>query len=518
MKIYDLYKPFRNELRRMALQPALANIWWYQRLAAPSAQISLPIGINGSVLEFYTWELHTLCREVLLNACGSENTLSTPNGMIRMINHIRRISEGISERTVNSGDDALNALHALAHQQARWQYSRDEARLFRAYHIYSDHELAPVFRQATGISVRDMFLLAIAMTEAGARRAGTNASQDYTAFGVSNEARDRFFRMTGTTLTTIRHRLENLQRDDEGWEFTWNALEATPFINLDDNRSPGFWCPLPQLLLRRVTEGLFYDLAHGATTHRIKYGNEYGRAFERYVGRVIAEVFDVAVFSISGEQPYKGKHGEKHGVDWIVSDSTGNLFLECKTRRMKQDAKETPAGESLDKSLDELAEAVVQLYANIDDAVKGLSKWTPNGLAVYPMVVTYEDWYLLTPQVVDKLNENVRVGLEKECLPKTLVETMPYFVTSINEFEMAAQDIAYLGIRRFCASGIAKEYRHFQLSALATTEFPTEARSHDPLLTNSWAEIFPEMQEWASMSVDSGRAMSSTAGPGEETG
>lgn len=487
------------------MQPALLNIWLYQRLATPSAQIKLPISINGSALEFHVWELHTLCREVLLNACGSENTLSTPNGMMGMIDHIRRISEGISERTVNSGDDALNSLHALAHQQARWQYSRDEARLFRAYHIYSDRELAPVFKQATGISVRDMFFLAIAMTGAGARQPGTNASQDYTAFGVSNEARDRFFSMTGTTLATIRHRLETLHRDDEGWEFTWNALEATPFINLDNNKSPIFWCPLPQLLLRRVTEGLFYDLVQGATTRRIKFGHEYGHAFERYVGRVIGKVFDAAVFSISGEQPYKGKNGDKHGVDWIVSDKTGNLFIECKTRRMKQDAKETADGESLDKSLDELAEAVVQLYANIDDAIKGISKWILNRLPVYPIVVTYEDWYLLTPQVVGKLNEYVRVRLDKEKLPTTLVETMPFFVTSINEFEMASQDIAYLGIQRFCASGIEKDYRHFQLSALAVAEFPTEATPHHVLLGDSWDEIFPEMQEWATMSGALGR-------------
>jgi len=499
MKIYDLYKPFRNELRKMGLQPALANIWRYQKLAAPSALIKVPIGINGSVFEFYVWELHTLCREVLLHASGSENTLSTPNGLIKMINHIRRINEGISERTVNSGDEALNALHALAHQQARWQYSRDEARLFRAYHIYSDHELAPIFRQATDLSVRDMFLLAMAMTGSGTRQAGTNASQDYSAFGISQDARDIFFSMTGTTLTNIRHRLDELQRYDDGWEFTWNALEATPFVNVDDNKTPIFWCPLPQLLFRRVTEGLFYDLVQGAKTLKIKYGNEYGHAFERYVGRVIGEVLDAGNFSITGEQPYKVKKADKHGVDWIVSDSTGNLFIECKARRLKQDAKETPDGESLDKSLDELAEAVVQLYANIDDATKGISKWVPNGLPVYPIVVTYEDWYLLTPQVVEKLNEYVRSRLEKKELPKELVETIPFFVTSINEFEMAAQDIAYLSIQRFCAASIAKEYRHFQLSALAATEFPTDAKPHHSLLENSWAEIFPEMKEWAGM-------------------
>ena len=500
MKIYDLYKPFKNALRKMALQPALANIWRYQRLVSAPALIKIPIRINSAVFEIYVWELHTLCREILLNASGDENTLSTPNGLIKMINHIRRINEGISERMTTSGDAGLRTLHTLVHQQARWQYSRDEARLFRAYHIYNDHELAPIFQQATGLSVRDMFLLAIAMAGSGTRQAGTNASQDYSAFGVSQDARDRFFTMTGTTLANIRHRLEGLRRDDEGWEFTWNALEATPFVNADDNRTPMFWCPLPQLLLRRVTEGLFYDLVEGARTLKINYGNEYGHAFERYVGRIIGEIFQAPTFSITNEQPYKIKKAAKHGVDWIVSDGTGNLFIECKTRRMKQYAKETSGSESLDRSLDELAEAVVQLYANIDDAIKGKSKWAPNGRPLYPIVVTYEEWYLLTPHVVETLDEHVRAGLAQRALPKEFMETMPFVVASINEFEMAAQDIAYLSIQRFCAASAAKEYRHFQLSALAAAEFPTEAKPHRRLLESSWTEIFPEMNEWAKMS------------------
>jgi hypothetical protein len=51
----------------------------------------------------------------------------------------------------------MKGLHTLLHQQVRWQYSRDEARLFRALHIYDDHELAPIFEQTTGLSVGAFF-------------------------------------------------------------------------------------------------------------------------------------------------------------------------------------------------------------------------------------------------------------------------------------------------------------------------------------------------------------------------
>jgi len=266
------------------------------------------------------------------------------------------------------------------------------------------------------------FLLALAIGGAATKQAGTNASQDYLAFGVTQDARDTFFKMIGTTLANIRRDLELLQRDDEGWAFTWNPMEATPVINLDNYKTPLFWCPFPDFLLRRITEGLFYDLCKGKN----QFGNEYGHAFERYVGHVLHEVFDLDRFAVTGEEPYVINGQTKHGMDGIVSDATGNIFIDCKTRRMKQGAKETAEGETLEKSLDELANAIVQLYANIDDATKGLSKWIPNGRPIYPFVVTYEDWYLFTPQVVNQLNECMQRQLEAAQLPKTLTEMMPF--------------------------------------------------------------------------------------------
>lgn len=502
MNMYDLYKPFRNKLRRMALKPALEHIWRYQQEVDVSGVLKFRLQVSGPVFEIYVWELHLLCREIVLHASGSEDTIATREGLCRMIDHIRRISTGISERTVKSSDDALRALHPLVHQQARWQFSRDEARLFRTYHIYNDEELAPIFKQATGLSVGELFFLAMAICGSAKRKVVTNASQDYSAFDVTQEARDTFFKMTGTTLANLRHQLERLRRDDEGWAFTWNAMESMPFISLDGDLTPALWCPLPDLLLRRVSEGLFYDLCKGEKELKVKFGNEYGRAFERYIGRVLREVFASPQFSIVGERPYTVGKDLKHGVDWIVSDATGNLFIECKTRRMMHGAKEISEGEALEKALDELAVAVVQLYENIDDATQGLSKWLPNGLPVYPIVVTYEDWYLLTPMVIDQLNERVRCRLEAAALPKTLVETMPFFIASIHQFEMAAQDMAYLGLARFCSAGATAAYRHFQLGLLADTEFPNEAKPHRRLLESSWNEIFPKMQEWSGMTED----------------
>jgi hypothetical protein len=106
---------------------------------------------------------------------------------------------------------------------------------------------------------------------------------------------------------------------------------------------------------------------------------------------------------------------------------------------------------------------------------------------------------LFAPQVFDLLNECVRRRLQEAQLPSNLTETMPFFVTSIGEFEIAGQDIARLGVERFCAAGTLREHRHFKLSMLAQTAFPEENLIHRRLLENRWNEIFAEMQAWAGM-------------------
>ncbi|WP_174387987.1 hypothetical protein [Burkholderia metallica] len=489
MDIYDLYKPFRNQLRKLALRPSLHRIWAYQRGVDASGVLRIRLH-GGQWAQIYVWELLLLCREIVLHAAGNDDALASTNGLIILVNHIRRIDEQISASTVNSAATAMQALHPIIQKQARWQYVRYEAIMFRAFHIYNAPELAPIVDQTMGLSVRAMYTLAMAIGGATRNVSYTNAVQDYEAFKVSHGMRDAFFQHIGTTTKQLRDEVQEASpRCDERWAFTWNALEKYPLINPDGNGSPRFFCPFPDLLLRRVSEGLFYDLLNSTPS----FGDKYGRAFERYVGLVLDEVFRGGQFVVRGEDPYKVKGSVRHGVDWIVEDATANIFIECKARRLRQQAKEIADGEALQRALDDLARAIVQLYRNIDDALHGYANWRRNGLPIFPFVVTYEDWYLFAPHVVDHLLESVRYQLSEAGLAQSLVETMPFFVTSISEFEKAGQAIAHLGIQRFCAARAISEYRHFDLGSFASTAFQNEDISYRPLLQESWRAIFSDL-------------------------
>jgi len=500
--MYEVYKTFRNRIAKLAVKPSLQAIWHYHRNVDPNTGVlKIHTGVLGQTWDVYVWELHTLCREIVLHARGSEQPLSTLNGLTQIVSHLRKLNDEISKLEIASGASNLaqGILHRTLHQQLRWQQARDEARLFRAWHVYNDPALSKLLERSTGVSVRAMYLLAIAIAGAGIKQPGTLATQDYSAFDVSDAQRDAFFKICGSTAEDLREALRAVQKHDTRWAITFNPLEATPLVGIDRNRPSEYWCPFPHLLLRRATEGLFYDLLNGKNQSQVDFGHEYGHAFERYVGRVLENAFDTGRFDISAEQPYLVEGQQRHGVDWIVSDVTANLFIECKTRRLPQNAKETGDGDEFDKPLDDMAKDIVKLYVNINDAVKGVSKWVPNGLPIYPMIVTYEDWYLMWPMAFDRLVEFVKRHLESKDLPTMWLETMPFFFTSIAEFEIAGQDINWVGIERYCSAAKLRPNRHFQLSAFAPEAFSEVTHLRRRLLESSWHEIFPNMREWSGM-------------------
>lgn len=486
----DLYTPFQDETRKLSLLPSLYELWRFHQ-GIPTSGILKLSGPPGFLqIEVYAWELDILSREILLNA-GEQgsNSLRTFPGIVRAINHIRRINQGLSEREIHSGDDALRAMHQHVHQQIRWQHTRDEARLIRTFKVFGYPDLERVFVEATGVPVRSLFFMGLAIRGALNKDLRFNANQDFTEFGIEDEVRDSFFRLVSTSNETIRDQLRQIQKYDSRWAYTWNPLESKPFIFIGGDDPSHLWCPLPTMLFRRITEGLFYDLLRHPS-----YSKPYGAAFEAYVGDVLHEIFLAPKYVVTGEEPYRGKQGIKHGTDWIVSDATSNIFIECKTKRMKHDAKTVAEGGVLESELVDLAKAIAQLYANIDDALAGRSQWTPNNRPVHPFVVTYEDWYLFTPQVVGSLKELVISQLKKKGLSVTLLDSMPYVVTSIAEFEVAAQAIAQIGIDRYCSTCSTSSYSHFQLSNCAHEKFGEHKVDYQRLFGDSWGKMFPSIK------------------------
>lgn len=489
--IFDSYKPLRNFLRQCLLEGALIDVWQLaQHLANGSAPPNLPgmppYTLKDQVLQ---WEIAVLAREVLLHAQrrGDKriNSLASIQKVIGPLRETR--NEGSKLRLMWHPGSLFDEMLRLTHQQFPWQQGNLTSSLIRNLKIFGSPAVAAVLERTTGLTVRKFFFLGLALSGHLAKQFGINSDQDYAHFGISRGEAQGFFSRLSTTVDDFRRKLAE-QQIDENWDYSWNPLEATPLIVLDPAYPNRLYCPVPGLLLRRFSGGLYYDLVNEPG-----FSNAFGDAFQNYVGDVLDVAFKRPQFTLFKEEPYHVGKRRHDGADWILSGPDGNLFIECKTKRMTQAARTLAGGDLLRDDFGKIADAIVQHYKNVLEALEGKSKWQPNGLPATVLIITYEDWYLLGPVGHDLLKIAVPERLSAKGLPLDLVERMPYALMSTREFERCAAAIAKAGVQAFFSGKREEPYRQWLWPEYQEEKFPEAGRiNFNDAFRDSWQQHLPE--------------------------
>ena len=483
------YKPLRNLLREYNLQASLEDLWFYFQMyegTFPMAWIwdgrrRVPIKER-----IFKWELAALSRELVLHASPAGTLrLSPVQGLVRLTNMLKRVDNDMTKDYM-SPESAYNSLSATGQFQFVWQRYREFNALMRYYKVFSAPEVEALLTKQTGVTTREWFLVGFAI--AGHLRAhfGISSQQDYSSVGVELTRSQTVFRKLSQPLPALQDQMKQAARYDETWMYTWNPLAAKPLVSLNPGAPHLLHCPVPAFVLSRVSQGLYYEISAAEG-----FNNPFGESFQAYIGEVLEATFPSPRFELLEEREYKVGRATKHGADWILTDDQANLFLECKAKRMTQEAKSAVDPAVIGQQVDFLAKAVVQLYKNIADALAGHTHWQPNNLPVYPVVVTLEDWYLFGLSA-DLLVERVETKMAEAGLDLDWLRTMPYSVASCQDFEDVSPTIAEVGIGTFFAAR-SPEHRTWMLQAFARDLFPEVYRRtvHRDLFGDEWVNIVP---------------------------
>ncbi|KUZ75251.1 hypothetical protein WI37_20050 [Burkholderia ubonensis] len=425
------------------------------------------------------WEIELVAREVILNGHLSTQNLASGNAFApwKAVGLLRELTTKISKEHVHSYDDALAAVAPLIHQQMPW--SDDTfSRIARYGQIYRHEPLAEVVQSILGMSLSAWLKLGLTVFSYFSILSSVRRSIFSHVPGLDKQTVEQFFALTASSIEDLRPRMKPQQIYDRQWAYAFNPLRECP-INFFRAEPEHIFVPVPQLLLWRVTDGLYYYLIE-AGGHR--FAKAFGDACEIYVGKVLKVALKGKEVEIHGERPYDSSKGEKAGADWLISDHTGHLFLECKAKRMTLPAKMAGPGESMDKDLRVLAGYIVQNYKNIRDAIRGcVPGFSSAGLPVFSAIVTLEDWGLYTSQLEERLQALVEDALQDAGLPTCMTVDHPYKVMSFFQFERHVQDIAKAGI--------------------ATVSLPdavySKAAYRGCLFPETLAELMPDMAEAA---------------------
>lgn len=498
--VFELYKPFRNELRGYHIEDALSVCKAYSQALAFSLGLPPDVEPLQNYNEFpkgiHNWELEIIAREVIINSpeyIQTTKTLKKANNLARTISKLRQLENGIAGK-YSSQENVLRELQRIAHRQFEYQAQNPNSTLiYRYYKIFNTPELNKLVKNTFGFDTHRLYFIGMLMTGTFINWFALHYPPNIEIpkqYNLTMDEVNKFLKHFSKPLDELRELLKGEERQlNENYVYYFDSLMKFPIIKMKAQGRMSLVSPIPILISWRFTKGVYYELCGKAG-----FDKAFGEAFQDYTGEALHNVFDGSNFEVSPEEP-RGKH-TLPSSDWYVSDKLSSIFIECKTWRMAMPAKlSLHSDDALNEQLDKLSSAVIQTYKAVQAFKDGRYK-KPNfnfdpKKEVYPIVVTLESWYLFG-KPIRMLSEIVEKKMKEANLPVEWLNEMPFIVCNISELEKLAQLIKIRGsIKEVLSDKGKEEAKYWELYTYLHDKFKEDVSQIKPLFEEEFGTIFP---------------------------
>jgi len=430
------------------------------------------------------WELDMLLREVILNSSeSSTGDLRRWAQLANIVNALRNFENELDGELLFEYDGrGLLQLYRIAHRQFEWQIPLSLHLMARYYKIFSDAAVEQLVIQRYGIDSLTLYRVGLACCGIFLDRAIAPMPITNSLKAISAGTAEDVLRRLRVSLSDLQVRIGSEQSYDIDYFYTFNPLRLHPLIDMTIEGRPYLVCPVPDYLFRRITEGIYFDIVT-----QNGFASAFGDSFQKYVGEALQRAARGRLYVLS-ETTYGSAKAKKRTVDWITGDDTADLFIECKTKRVRYAAKIALSDIALlEEGIAVMAAAVVQIYKTLQDALAGhYPQWKPRGLPIFPLVVTLEEWSLFNHQLIAMLDEQVQEVMRKTNMPLTLLNDYPFSICSVDELEQAAQVQSMVGVAPVMQARLQGEHRLWLLKSVLQKSFPDA-------LANCQGNLFPEV-------------------------
>lgn len=271
--------------------------------------------------------------------------------------------------------------HALA--RAHLIYELLWARVPQAAGI----DVARAIESVTGLDFRSLIVLALicggrANQGYVTRTLGEGADGALQGVGTSAEAEQKFLDLVSSSYSEFREEAGK-HRAKPGFErYRPNPLLRWPLLRPDiapeGSTTPVYLAPAPLMVVRRVTEGLHYDLSqhldHGGNDN--PYRNAFGSVFQEYVGHLLRASHGED--RVLPEWDYGPKGRRAATPDWLVLEGDRLVVVEVKESVVTLVTKSTGAREAmvqdLQKTLRRAAKQLLRFRQDLRDGALGLER------------------------------------------------------------------------------------------------------------------------------------------------
>ena len=343
----------------------------------------------------YKWELETLANELMtvpkakLRQDGKQRILDCKNFQvsIRCASWLRKI-ENFEYRINKKSESVFIEMGRIAARQFDWQIGfHNIPQFYRNTFVYGQGKSATYFEQQYGITINRFseigFILFVMFTNFSVVRNDAL----FAKFGVKSDEVERVLSLIALPFSeaTKQARMKRgaiIHTADKP-----SILRGTPCLRFG-SEGEEIRAPLPELILERITSGLFYDVVGGGD----QITNDYGKRFEKYCFRYLYE----ALPNLEWETEFRyGKKGFPFDTPDILCGKSNKLVLviECKATRLSHEAmfgKDPIAA----RGYEDLTKAVFQLWRFFSHCRRGLTKREVADDAI-GVVLTLNNWLIL---------------------------------------------------------------------------------------------------------------------------
>lgn len=364
-----------------------------------------------------TWEIETLVNLLLTTpktpGFAWEPTMDTRNfDTIRVLTNLLRSAEDDETPLRITDDNIFDELHRIGHRQFPWQRTWvRSSELYKYLYIYCQGVCADYFKETYGLDIIDYVSAAFILFSQHVGRTWMPLLDTQEKLPVSLEAIHKTTKMLSSSTWTAHCESAALVRKFEAEAsapipiaYLPSYLRLKPIISYDRADKTLYTSPLPDLILLRVTAGLFYDLTSGKNA----VTKDANARFEEY-SRKIIKAF-IPEFDPLPSEKYGTKKLPYETPDILLKlDGKIVSVMECKATKLTYAGQygENPR-EDASQGYDQIVKAIFQLWRYFAHVRQGLLK---HELAddVTGVILTLDAWTQMGGKLRDRLVAEAKV-------------------------------------------------------------------------------------------------------------
>jgi hypothetical protein len=370
----------------------------------------------GARFALHQWELETLLIQFFLTAKENPQPDTTAvldcskfESVVKLVNRLRKLEDVESAVYLRGGNfNVFGELHRIAQRTFHWQRGYlNLPQLYRYAFIYAQGKCGEYFEKAYGLPITELNFVGFVLFTQSMRAPWISRTFTVPELDLTADLLKRALPLLLASADRAREQTKKITDDVNAKHgrpiptaFLPSILRRCPLIGLNDEANE-FIAPIPEVLLMRVTSGLYYDLIPGGQALL----NEANDRFEEYCAKFIDTLMER--FKVSRAYRYEPKKGAPVDTPDLLVKDGGKVVLaaECKATKLTYLAQfaEDPF-EAEKKQYLQIANGVVQLWRFFSHVRRGLLEEAVDADSS-AMVLTLDSFLMMDRELKAKIIE-----------------------------------------------------------------------------------------------------------------